>query len=104
VATVNSHEVSAVLEEDLEGVAGAKEATAALLHFHVYAKALLIAKKLRVPKTYTISFRTLQHAARMCRRYRTWTSWGGGCVGGLWVGGGGWVDGGPQYGLGRMRD
>jgi hypothetical protein len=71
-ATVDTHEVSAVLEEDLVGVAGAKEATAALLHFHVYAKALLITKKLRVPKTYTISFRTLQHAARMCHRCAGW--------------------------------
>jgi hypothetical protein len=65
--TVESHEVSTVLEQDLAGMPGAREATTALLNFHVRAKALLVTKQLLVPKTYTISFRTLQHAARMCR-------------------------------------
>jgi hypothetical protein len=67
--TVSSHEVGSIVEETLLAVPGSKEATAALLSFHVSAKLLLTSKQLRAPKTYTISFRTLQHAARMCKRF-----------------------------------
>ncbi len=68
-STVSSHEVGSIVEETLLAVPGSKEATAALLTFHVSAKLLLTSKQLRAPKTYTISFRTLQHAARMCKRF-----------------------------------
>ncbi len=56
------------MEETLRAVRGSKEATSALLNFHVAAKQLLASKQLRAPKTYTISFRTVQHAASMCKR------------------------------------
>jgi hypothetical protein len=64
-----THESRAIIEEELAGVPGSIDATTALLHFHVTAKTLFVSKQLRGPRTYTISFRTLQHAARMLKRF-----------------------------------